>query len=222
MKKSKAPFIIGLVVVLIAVCGAGAFFFWPRYHIIVEVEDLEKIQPGDRLLAVNDSPVGQLTLQELRHRLRGMPDSEVSLLLIGPEGVKTKEVTLARQMYDPASAGFSITEDGIMHFKVHRFAEGVAQTFKEALLDPKSERLTGIIIDLRDDIGGSISEVIDICSRLVRSGPIFILSGNNLSERFVARVDCHAHSCRFLASYGSCSPESNVAKRQKCLSSSPP
>lgn len=140
------------------------------------------IRPGDRLLAVNDSPVGQLTLQELHYRLSGKPSSQVKLLLIGSEGLKTKEVTLARQKYEPAKTSSFMTENRIMYFKVHRFAEGAAQAFKEALLAPESERLTGIVIDLRDNIGGSISEAVDMCSRFVRSGPVFVLAGNSTTR----------------------------------------
>ena len=63
-----------------------------------------------------------------------------------------------------------------VNFKVRRFADGVSKTFKEALSQFGTSRLKGIIIDVRDNIGGSIEEVKDICSRFVSSGHIFLQS----------------------------------------------
>ena len=135
-----------------------------------------EITPGDRIVAIDGHSIRDLTLDELRRSLRGNPQSEVTLTVCGPDDFKTKEVKLARQIYASSPADYAVSEDGILHFKVRRFADGVSKTFKDALSQFGASRLKGIIIDVRDNIGGSIEEVKDICSRFVSSGHIFVQS----------------------------------------------
>ncbi len=135
-----------------------------------------QIAPGDRIAAIDGHSVRGLTLDELRRNLQGDPQSEVTLTVYGPNDFKMKHAKLHRQIYASFPADYAVGEDGILHFRVRRFADGVFKTFKEALSLIGASRLKGIIIDVRDNIGGSIEEVKDICSRFVRSGPIFVQS----------------------------------------------
>jgi carboxyl-terminal processing protease len=145
-----------------------------------------KIRPGDRIVAINAHSVRDWTLDELRRSLQGDSESEVSLTVYGPDDFKAKEAKLRRQVYAESPADYALGEDGILRFKVRRFADGVKNTFKEALSLIGASRLKGIIIDVRDNIGGSIWEVTDICSRFVSSGPIFVQSSSS-AEKKVAR-----------------------------------
>jgi len=135
-----------------------------------------EIRPGDRIVAIDGHSIRDLTLDELRRSLRGDPQSEVTLTVYGPDDFKTKEAKLARQIYTSSPADYSVSEDGVLHFRVCRFADGVSKTFKEALSQFEASRPKGIIMDVRDSIGGSIYEVTDICSRFVSSGHIFLQS----------------------------------------------
>ncbi len=142
-----------------------------------------QIAPGERIAAIDGHSVGGLTLDELRRNLQGDPQSEVTLTVYGPNDFKMKHAKLQRQIYASFPADYAVGEDGILHFRVRRFADGVFKTFKEALSQFGASRLKGIIIDVRDNIGGSIEEVKDICSRFVRSGPIFVQSsGSNMKK----------------------------------------
>ena len=140
--------------------------------------DESELQPGDILLALNDDPVIGLTLDELNSLLRGQVGSEITLTLSNSE-FAVKKVTLTRQTYIPVPASASVEENGIIVFRCCRFTDGTAKVLKEALVELRGVPLTGIILDLRDNIG---REVRDICSRLVRSGPLYTLFSREVSK----------------------------------------
>lgn len=135
------------------------------------------VVPGWSLVGLGGEAVGEMSLEELCKRLRGEPGTEVSLTFLEPGDLTTRTLNIERKRYSCRAAEFSIGQDGILRFRVHRFASGVSETFKEAIVRCRGSRLRGILIDLRDNIGGSIAEVRQVCSRFVVSGPLFLLSG---------------------------------------------
>ena len=138
--------------------------------------DGSNILPGDRIVAIDGHAVRDLTLDELRQDLLGKPQSEVTLTVYGPDDFKPEKVKLRRAIYVSEPASFVTGEDGVFCFKIRRFADGVSETFKRGLSSIGSFRLRGIIIDVRDNIGGSIREVTSILSRFESSRPVFLRS----------------------------------------------
>ncbi|MBN2209199.1 MAG: PDZ domain-containing protein [Candidatus Coatesbacteria bacterium] len=147
-----------------------------------------EIRPGDRIVAINGHSVRDWTLEELQRSLQDDSESEVLVTVYGPDDFKAKEAKLKRQVYAESPADYVLGEDGILRFRVRRFADRVSDTFKEALSSIGASRLKGIIIDVRDNIGGSIWEVTNICSRFVSSGTIFVQSSTS-GEKKVERDD---------------------------------
>ena len=141
-----------------------------------------EIMPGDRIDAIDGHSIRGMTLDELRRDLRGKPQSEITLTVYGPDDFKAKRVELRRRIYASSPAAFSAGEDGVLNITIRTFADGVSKTFKEALSQFGRSRLKGIIIDVRDNIGGSIGEVTNICSRFVSSGPIFARSSGSSTK----------------------------------------
>ncbi len=144
--------------------------------------DGSDILPGDRIVAINEHLVYGLTLDELRENLRGKPETEITLTVYGSDDFKPKKVKLHRAIYVSEPANFVAGEDGVLCFKIRRFADGVSETFKRGLASIGSSRLRGIIIDVRDNIGGSIEEVTSILSRFESSKPLFLRSTRSATK----------------------------------------
>nr|HDM59033.1 PDZ domain-containing protein [Bacillota bacterium] len=138
--------------------------------------DGSDVLPGDRIVAINERPVYGLTLDELRRYLRGVPESKVTLTVYGPDDFSPRKVNLHRAMYISKPADFAVGDDWVVYFRIRRFADGVSKTFKRALASLGSSEPRGIIIDVRNNIGGSIKEVTNILSRFESSKPLFLRS----------------------------------------------
>ncbi|MBN1592466.1 MAG: PDZ domain-containing protein [Candidatus Coatesbacteria bacterium] len=143
-----------------------------------------EIEPGDKIVGIDDHSVRGLTLDELRRELRGDPGTQITLTLYGPKDFKVKKVELKRAVYSTQPASFSLDGDGILTVTFRTFADGVSKTFKKALSRADGKKLKGIIIDVRDNIGGSINEVVEICSRFIAFGPVFMRANDTYEKEF--------------------------------------
>lgn len=64
------------------------------------------------------------------------------------------------------------------YIKISSFSDGTANEFKEAFEKLKSENPTGLVIDLRNNGGGLVSESLDIAETMVEKGKTLLITSN--------------------------------------------
>jgi len=62
----------------------------------------------------------------------------------------------------------------VAHMRIAGFSQGVAEEVRKALTEVRNQRLTGIILDLRDNPGGVLDEAIDTASQFLSGGNVVI------------------------------------------------
>jgi len=132
------------------------------------------IRAGDRITAVNGEPVGGLSLEEVSAKING-PSGQSELTLQRGEETLTIQVTGDTVNIKRVSSALFNERTG--YIKIDMFSGSCADEFTEALKDLKSRNMRSLVIDLRNNPGGSLDEVVKICSAILEKGQIIVSVG---------------------------------------------
>lgn len=135
------------------------------------------VQAGDRILSVDGiSTKGQM-VSEVSNNLRGVPGSEVTLLLERDGVEKPFTVSFAREdiHIDPVTYYCTITADtlpeAVGYIGFSEFTTNSAREFAMVLDDLYyNQGVRALIIDLRGNVGGIVDEAISIVNLFVDKG----------------------------------------------------
>lgn len=146
------------------------------------------LRKGDRILSVDGKKVH--SVDDASDRIGGEAGTDVVLKL--KRGGQDVTVTLTRQEVeeDSVDSKFLKAENGkkLGYIRIRHFREGTSEELKEAEERLMDGRVTGVVIDVRDNPGGIKDEGVKCADLLLPSGKILI-EKNNQGKKKVARAD---------------------------------
>ena len=135
------------------------------------------LQAGDVILKVNGQDVSDLPLFQVVQRILGPAGSTVTLTILTPATGKIRDVTLTRAKITLHNVTWQqVPGTTIADVRIAEFSKGVSHDLQQALTEIKNQKLTGIILDLRNDPGGLLDEATGVVSQ-------FVADGNALEEQ---------------------------------------
>ena len=133
------------------------------------------IQPGDRLMAVEGESISGMSTEELRERISGQIGEVRNLTLYRPSDDSTYEVEIPTVFWHEI-------EDGIMYLQITSFDTVTEEQFDEAWEQMMASGMKGLILDLRNNLGGSLNAVLAVAEHLVPEG-LIAYTENKQGER---------------------------------------
>ncbi len=127
------------------------------------------LKAGDRILEVNGKTVNGKNVDDVSMVLKGQPGSKVKLLL-ERDGVKSPfEKEIVRDKISIESVPYwAMLNDHIGYIKLTGFTQNCANDVAKALKElRKNPGFNGLVLDLRDNGGGLMSEAINIVNLFV-------------------------------------------------------
>lgn len=151
------------------------------------------IKAGDRIIGLNKQEIalGKLKTDSLVKLLRGKSGSEAALIVIRPftEGKITIPVVRGEIPIFSIDANFMLNQE-VGYVKINRFSYQTSSEFKEATELLVNKGAKKLIIDVRDNPGGSLNAVIDICKELLPNDRnIVYTKGENEQETYNSSSD---------------------------------
>ena len=144
------------------------------------------IQDGDVLLGVDDTPITpEMSLSDVQVLIRGPLGSEVRLT-IRREGVPEPLIlTVVREEIAIPSVTWRMVEDqpDMGYIKITRFTERTPQELKEALADLRDQGMVRLVLDLRDNGGGLLTEATQVASQFLNEGVVLYERRRNAEEK---------------------------------------
>lgn len=136
--------------------------------------------PGDYVVRIDDYDIQPTDdLDYLVTLIRGEPGTDVTLELYRPDTGKYHEVTITRQIVENKTVSYFMIDDTIGYVRITQFIGNTSTLFREAVEDLKSKGMEGMIIDVRDNPGGLLTSVVDICDYLLPAGMIVYQEDKN-------------------------------------------
>lgn len=130
---------------------------------------------GQRILAVGGETTAGMGLPMVALELQGRPGSVVSLTVA--QGATQWQVTLRRAVLPDTNVTAAPVAAGVWRIRVAEFSSGVAAAVRTALHRALAAGARGVVLDLRANPGGLLSEAIATAGVFLNGGPVVELSG---------------------------------------------
>lgn len=126
------------------------------------------ILPGDILLAVDGEETGDQDLTNIVTKIKGEAGTDVTLTLF--RNNTTLDITVTRDNVEVQTVTGRMLGDSVGYIYVMEFDEVTTEQFKDTLNKLLSEGMESLIIDLRDNPGGSLEVVCDMLDYILPEG----------------------------------------------------
>ncbi len=121
---------------------------------------------GDKIIKVGDMDVTSELMDEAVRNMRGKVGGTVHITIYRPSEQKNLEMDIVREDIRLKTVKSRMIGD-IGYIRISMFDSLTADDFKKQLEEILNNELVGLIVDLRNNPGGSVSEVIQIADRLL-------------------------------------------------------
>lgn len=144
------------------------------------------LKVGDQILSVDGRSAKGKTQEELDAILQGFPGTEVSITVRRPGVSAPVKLTLTRGEVDVPNVPYSglIGEDDIAYVNLSTFTQRAGSNVANALRDLKLENpdLKGMVLDLRGNGGGLLSEAVNLCNVFIPQDEIVVTTKGKLRD----------------------------------------
>ncbi len=139
------------------------------------------LKSRDVITGIDGKPVHGLPFNELLKKLRGDIGDTVRLTLLRPGEKGEIDRTVVRDHIVPPSVTTRM-QDGVLEIKVSIFNQGTVGAVRRAVVDAvrdQGSKLTGIVLDLRNNPGGLLDQAIGVADLFLEQGRIVSTIGRH-------------------------------------------
>ncbi len=144
------------------------------------------ILPGDQIIKIDGEFTKDLSLADAVKTMRGPRGSKV-VISVKREGVpELLDFTLARENIQIQSVKYKDLGDGYGYIRITQFQERTSTALDEAIASlsgGNDDNLRGLILDLRNDPGGLLSQAVKVADTFLDSGLIVYTDGRLESQK---------------------------------------
>ncbi|MQF65294.1 S41 family peptidase [SAR202 cluster bacterium AC-409-J13_OGT_754m] len=131
------------------------------------------IRKGDIILEVDGQSTKGLGVYEAVAMIRGPKGTPVDLLVLHRNATTPVVITVVRDVIKQPSLNIRILTGGIAHLELTSFSETTNAELISALETVHKFQSRGLIIDVRQNVGGLVSATVDVTSQFLDSGLVF-------------------------------------------------
>ena len=123
------------------------------------------VKPGDLIIKLDDTPVKGMTLNDAVKKMRGKPNTSITLTITRKGETAPVIVTITRAVIRVQSVKSKMIEPGFAWVRISQFQEATADHLVKHLNGLfKDGQVKGLVLDLRNDPGGLLHGAVAISS----------------------------------------------------------
>lgn len=128
-------------------------------------------QAGDLILSVNGTAVANLSLEDMLALFH--TDGSADTLALRRDGADFT-VTVTAAVVNVPYTSYELLSDGVGYLRIFGFNGHVVQETGDALAALVSAGATSLVLDLRDNPGGGLNEVLDVADLFLKKGDLIV------------------------------------------------
>lgn len=133
------------------------------------------LKPGDAILKVDDQDMTGKSVQDVIEKILGPAGTQVKLTIIDVTDGAQRELNLTRAKIVVNSVSWAqVPGTTVAVVRITGFSDKVGEGLKKALTEIKAQNMTGVILDLRNNPGGLLSEAITTASQFLDKGDVLL------------------------------------------------
>lgn len=145
------------------------------------------VKKGDLVVAVNGKKYSYMEMDIAVKNIRGPENTSVKITFLR-DGKKIDK-TITRKEIKIVSIESKMLEDKIGYINIKSFEEETAEDFRKALASLEAQGMKALIIDVRDDGGGLLTVVEDICDRILGKAVIVYTKDRQGKKEYLKSSD---------------------------------
>ena len=158
------------------------------------------IKPGDLIVKLDETPVKGMSLNDAVKKMRGKPNTQITLTISRKGETTPIVVTLTRAVIRVQSVKSKMIEPGYAWVRVSQFQEATAENMVKQL-DAlfRSGQVKGLVLDLRNDPGGLLHGAVAISSAFLPAKSLIVSTdgrAEDAKKKFFATPDDYVRGSR--------------------------
>ncbi|WP_321469070.1 S41 family peptidase [Halarcobacter sp.] len=139
------------------------------------------VEAGDIILKIDDKSTLNMTLDEAVSLMRGKPKTKIVLTVVREGENKPVKIDIIRDIIKIKSVfSKTIENEDLLYVRVSSFDKNVTRVMKNEIKNRPN--IKGIILDLRNNPGGLLTQAIGVVDLFVNSGVIVSQKGRNIAD----------------------------------------
>jgi carboxyl-terminal processing protease len=131
------------------------------------------ILAGDMIMEVDGEDVTTWTISDIVDVIRGEAGTEVVLTVLRPEVNESPEITIVRgEITIPAATWAMIPGTDVAMVRLSQFNANATKQITNAIREAETAGATSLVVDLRNNPGGLLEQVIKVTSQFVEGGNV--------------------------------------------------
>jgi len=167
-----------------------------RDHVLTVVSPIEDtpayrvgLKAGDKIVKIDGKSTKDMTLMDAVKKIRGPKGTKVHLTIIRKGEKDPLEFSITRDVIPLRSVKSHLLTPEIGYIRISTFQSKTAKDLKKALNQlEQGRKLKGLILDLRNNPGGLLSQAIEVSDIFLNSGVIVTTKGRKHSQDIVAKA----------------------------------
>src|SRR5882762_881958 len=148
------------------------------------------VKAGDQIMKIEGEFTKDMSLVDAVKKMRGPKETKVTLTLKREALPELFDVTLTREIIKIQSVKSKMLDKGYGYVRVTQFQERTDDDLERALkaLDKEAGGLQGLVLDLRNDPGGLLTQAVKVSDLFLESGLIVYTDGRleNQKQKYFA------------------------------------
>jgi carboxyl-terminal processing protease len=140
------------------------------------------IRPGDRILKVDGVDVRSDSVTDLQSKVRGPGGSTVQLEILHDDG-SIEQMSITRASINIPSVTWGMLPNNVAHIHLNQFSSQAENDIKQALVAANQAGATHIILDLRNNPGGYVDQLMRVASQFLPRGSTVLIEEDRNGNR---------------------------------------
>ncbi|TAK88413.1 MAG: S41 family peptidase [Betaproteobacteria bacterium] len=159
------------------------------------------IKPNDLIIKLDETPVKGMSLNDAVKRMRGKPNTTITLTISRKGESAPIIVTLTRAVIRVQSVKSKVIEPGYGWVRVSQFQEATPENLVKQLgqMFRENPELKGLVLDLRNDPGGLLHGAVAVSSAFLAPKSLVVSTdgrAEDAKKKFYATPDDYARGSR--------------------------
>lgn len=132
------------------------------------------MRSGDKILEIDGWETAGHTTDEIISRLKGRPDTPVTLKVFRPGFQKPEDMQIVRRQISVPAVNWAMVPGEVGYIELINFSENIRDELQKALADLTQKGAQAIVLDVRNNTGGYLTQARDVVEQFVPGGKLVV------------------------------------------------